>query len=106
VHHPSLERLAASYKQVMASFGSFSMDTLVASSRALASNSPGDQTYTNTESAIESLTNQRNALAAQIRTGFNDAQFNGVKLSENDIKAWTRAADDLLAQAHALAASS
>src|SRR4029079_19064456 len=28
VHHPSLERLAASYKQLMASFGTFSMDTL------------------------------------------------------------------------------
>jgi hypothetical protein len=102
VHGPSLERLAASYKQLMASFGSFSMDTLRASTRALASNSAGDQTYTDTESAIESLTNQRNALAAQIRTGFNQAQFDGVKLSENDIKAWTRAADDLLAQAAAL----
>src|SRR2546427_460505 len=28
VHHPSLERLGDSYKQLMASFGSFSMDTL------------------------------------------------------------------------------
>ena len=78
VHHPSLERLAASYKQLMASFGTFSMDTLKASTRALASNSPGDQTYTDTESAIESLTNQRNALAAQIRTGLNQAEFDGV----------------------------
>ena len=106
VHHPSVERLAASYKQLMASFGTFSMDTLKASTRALASNSPGDQTYTDTENAIESLTNQRNALAAQIRTGLNQAEFDGVKLSENDIKAWTRAADDLLAQAAALASSS
>jgi hypothetical protein len=106
VHHPSLERLAASYKQLMASFGTFSMDTLKASTRALASNSPGDQTYTDTESAIESLTNQRNALAAQIRTGLNQAEFDGVAPSENDLKAWTKAADDLLAQAAALASSS
>jgi len=82
------------------------MDTLKASTRALASNSPGDQTYTDTESAIESLTNQRNALAAQIRTGLNQAEFDGVAPSENDLKAWTKAADDLLAQAAALASSS
>ena len=106
VHHPSLEKLGASYKQLMASFGSFSMDTLVASSRALASNSPGDQTYTDTENAIASLTNQRDALASAIRAGFNSAQFDGVKLSENQIKAWTKASDDLLAQAHDLATSS
>jgi hypothetical protein len=105
VHHPSLERLGDSYKQLMASFGSFSMDTLVASTRALASNSAGDQTYTNTESAIEALTNQRNALAAEIRAGFNQAQFDSVKLSENQIKAWTGASNALLAQAHALATS-
>jgi hypothetical protein len=105
VHHPSLERLGDSYKQLMASFGSFSMDTLVASTRALASNSAGDQTYTNTESAIEALTSQRNALAAEIRAGFNQAQFDGVKLSENQIKAWTGASNALLAQAHALATS-
>jgi hypothetical protein len=105
VHHPSLERLGDSYKQLMASFGSFSMDTLVASTRALASNSAGDQTYTNTESAIEALTNQRNALAADIRAGFNQAQFDGVKLSENQIKAWTGASNALLAEAHDLASS-
>jgi hypothetical protein len=106
VHHPSLEKLAASYKQLMASFGSFSMDTLAASSRALASNSPGDQTYTDTESAIASLTDQRNALASDIRNGFNQAEFDGVKLSENQIKAWTQASDALLVQAANLAASS
>jgi hypothetical protein len=106
VHHPSLERLGDSYKQLMASFGSFSMDTLVASTRALASNAPGDQTYTDTESAIEALTDQRDALAADIRAGFNQAQFDGVNLSENQIKAWTQASNALLAEAHDLAASS
>jgi hypothetical protein len=105
VHHPSLQRLGESYKQLMASFGSFSMNTLVASTRALASNSAGDHAYIDTESAIKSLTEQRDALAAAIRAGFNQAQFDGVKLSENQIKAWNRAADNLLAQAHAMATS-
>ncbi len=106
VHHPSLEKLSASYKQLMASFGTFAMDTLIASTHGLASNSPGDQTYTDTENAIASLTSRRDALATEIRTGLNQAEFDGVKLSENQIRAWTRAADDLLAQAQALAASS
>jgi hypothetical protein len=105
VHHPSLQRLGESYKQLMASFGSFSMDTLVASTRALASNSAGDQTYLNTESAIKSLTEQRDVLAAEIRAGFNQAQFDGMKLSENQIKAWIQASNALLAQAHDLASS-
>jgi hypothetical protein len=106
VHHPSLERLAGSYKQLMASFGSFSMDTLAASTRGLTSNSAGDQTYLDTENAIASLTNERNALAAEIRDGFNRAEFDGVTPSENQIKAWTRASDDLLARAAELASPS
>ena len=106
VHHPSLERLGESYKQLMASFGSFSMDTLVASTAALSSNSAGDATYLVIEGQIQDLTNQRNALAADIRTDLNNAEFNGAKLSENQIKDWIQASDGLLAQAHDLAASS
>jgi hypothetical protein len=103
VHQPSIQRLAAVYKQLMASFGTFSMDTLVASTRGISSNTTGDQHYLDTRAAIDSLTNERNTLAAHIRTGLNDAQFNDVKLSENQIKAWTSAGEDLLAQADALA---
>ncbi len=106
VHHPSIEKLAGSYKQLMASFGLFSMYTLSASTHALSSNSAGDATYNTIENQLVSLTNQRNVLAADIRAGLNSAQFDGVKLSENQIKAWTQAADDLIAQAQALAASS
>jgi hypothetical protein len=106
VHHPSIEKLADSYKQLMASFGLFSMYTLTASTHALSSNSAGDATYNNIENQLVTLTNQRNALAADIRAGLNSAQFDGVMLSENQIKAWTQAADDLIAQAQALAASS
>ena len=106
VHHPSLQKLEDAYKQLMASFGSFSMNTLVASTHALASNSANDATYTGIEGQIQSLTNQRNALASDIRAGLNDAEFNGTDLSENQLKSWTNAANDLLAQAAALAASS
>jgi len=104
VHHPSLERLGDVYKQLMASFGSFSMDTLTASTRALASGSSSDDsTYTTIEGQISSLTDQRNDLAADIRTGLNQAEFGGRNLSENQIRAWIASANDLLAQADALA---
>ena len=106
VHHPWLERLGQTYKQLMASFGSFSMDTLVASTTALSSNSAGDGTYTTIEGQIQALTDQRNALAAEIRAGINDAEFNGTKLSEHQINDWIVRANDLLAQAHDLADSS
>jgi len=55
----------------------------VASTRALASNDAGDATYTSIEGQIQSLTSQRDALAAQIlavlealniTAGFSDAQ--------------------------------
>jgi hypothetical protein len=106
VHHPSLERLGQTYKQLMASFGSFSMDTLVASTTALSSNASGDATYATIEGQIQDLTDQRNELAAEIRAGINDAEFNGTKLSQHQIKGWIVRADALLAQAHDLAASS
>jgi hypothetical protein len=107
VHHPSLQALGAAYKQLMASFGNFSMNTLVASTNALKSGTPTDDSkYNSIEAQIQSLTAQRNAVAAQIRTGLNDAEFNGTKLSENQIKAWTSAAQDVIDQSAALAAAS
>jgi hypothetical protein len=107
VHHPWLERLGQSYKQLMASFGSFSMDTLIASTAALSSGSSSDDsTYTTIEGEIQDLTNQRNALAAEIRAGINDAEFNGVKLSESQINDWVVRSNALLQQAHDLANSS
>jgi hypothetical protein len=106
VHHPWLERLGQSYKQLMASFGSFSMDTLVASTAALSSDSAGDATYNTIEGEIQDLTSQRDALAAEIRAGLNDAEFNGTKLSEHQINDWIVRSNALLQQAHDLAASS
>jgi predicted transcriptional regulator len=104
VHHPSLERLGDVYKQLTAPFGSFGMYTLVASTRALASNAPGDATYASLESQIADLTSQRDALAAEIRAGINSAET-GTNVDENQIKDWIQRSNDLLAQAQALASS-
>ena len=83
------------------------MNTLTASTNALGSGSTADDSkYNLIESQIQALTDQRNALAAQIRTGLNDAQFNDVELNENQIKGWTSSAQDIIDASAALAASS
>ena len=106
-HHESLVRLHDVYKEVAAPFGPFAMDTLVASTHALSSGSATDDgTYTSTENAIASLTAQRDALEAQMRTALNNATFGGPLASEQQLKAMIAQGDDLLAQASALAASS
>ena len=106
-HRETLLRLGEVYKQVTASFGSFAMYTLVASTKALASgSSTDDSTYTTIEGKIADLTTQRDALMAQIRTGLNNAQFAGQALNEQQAKGWIASAQSLIDKAKALAAAS
>jgi hypothetical protein len=99
-------QLAQTYKQLMASFGDFAMDTLKASSAALASNSSGDATYTSIESQIASLTGQRDALSSQIKALLDGAEFGGQVLNSQQANQLTAQAQSLINQAAALAASS
>jgi hypothetical protein len=106
-HRETLLRLGEVYKQLTASFGSFAMYTLVASTKALASgSSTDDSTYTTIEGKIADLTTQRDALMAQIRTGLNNAQFAGQALNEQQAKGWITSAQSLIDKAKALAAGS
>jgi hypothetical protein len=106
-HRETLLRLGAVYKQLIASFGSFAMNTLVASTRALASGSASDDsTYTTIEGKLQNLTSQRDTLMAQIRTGLNNAEFAGQALNEQQAKGWIDSAQSLIDQARALAAGS
>ncbi|MGE5374689.1 MAG: hypothetical protein ACM3XO_06485, partial [Bacteroidota bacterium] len=95
--------LAQIYKQLDAAFGSFAMDTLKASTKALASNDAGDATYTTMEGKIKDLTDQRNALAAQIINLLNGAEFNGQSFSDAQAQSLMTQAQSLLDQAHTLA---
>ena len=90
------------WKQINASFGQFSLDTLCASTGALASTSPGDTTYSDTENALESLGAQRDALADEIRLALWNAEFNGQKIDEKQAKDWIEQGQDYLGQASAL----
>ena len=102
-HHKELEELGQAWKAINAPLGAFAADTLTASTGALASDTPSDATYSNTETEIENLTNERDALASQIRAALHDAAFNDDKLDKRQAKAWLEQADDLLARASALA---
>jgi phospholipase C len=102
-HQGTAEDLGAAYKQIMASFGQFSMDTLIASTGALASNTAGDSVYADAENALLSLGATRDALASKIRAALWGAEFRGKQISEKDARSWIRQANDLLDQAAELA---
>ena len=97
-------RLGDAYEQVNAPFGSFAMDTLTASTAAI--KATDESTYDSIEESIQSLTSDRDALVAQIRSALNAAAFDGQPIDEQQAKGWIAQAQDLIDQAHALAASS
>ncbi len=97
-----VEDLGAIWKQINASFGQFSLDTLCASTGALASNTLGDSTYTATENALASLGAQRDALADQIRLALWNAEFGNQKIDQKKAKDWINQGQGYLDQAAAL----
>ena len=106
-HHESLVRLHTVYKEIAAPFGPFAADTLVASTRAIASGSATDDSaYASTESSISSLTSQRDALEAQMRTALTNATFGGQLASEQQLKSMIDQGNQLLDHASALASAS
>ena len=77
VHQAELEQLGRIYTQLEAPVGSFGLSTLRASTKALASASPGDAVYTAIENKLIDLGQQRDALAGQMRDLLLGAAFRG-----------------------------
>jgi hypothetical protein len=103
-NYPTLRKLGQVYTQLEAAVGKFGLDTLAASTRALASNSPGDATYATIEGQLTSLGAARDALAGQIQALLTGAEFGGQPLSTSKTGSKLIAqANALLAQAGALA---
>jgi len=103
-HRETLLRLGAVYKQLTAPFGQFGMDTLVASTKALKSGSGSDDSqYAAVETQLTNLTDDRNALAGQIRDVLEGAAFGGQALNEQQAKTFIAQAQSLIDQAHQLA---
>jgi hypothetical protein len=97
-NYPTLDKLGQVYTQLEAAAGEFGLDTLTASTRALASNAPGDATYLGIENQLKSLGSARDALAGRIQAVLIGAEFGGRPLGSG------RAGKTLIAQANALLA--
>jgi len=103
-HKNTTTELGAVYEQLNAPFGSFGMDTLDASTRAVLSTD--ESAYEATEQSIISLTDQRDALASKIKAALNGAAFDNRQIKEQDAKSWIAQAQSLIDQAAALGAGS
>ena len=103
----ALTQLGIVYKEINAPFGPLSYDVLSASTRALASGTTTeDSNYNAISDRITSLTNDRNALAAQMRDVLTNAAFGGAVPSTSQIEALAFQGDSLLMRANQLGAAS
>ncbi len=103
-HQETLRRLGAVYKQVNASFGRFAMDMLAASTEALKSGSDSDDdVYTNIQGRIQSLTDQRDALASQMKAALDAAAFGDQAINERSAERLIDQGEELLEHARHLA---
>ena len=100
---PAMLRLGQVYSQIEAAVGAFGLDTLQASTRALASNSPGDKTYTRIESQLQRLGTARDALAARMRADLLGAAFYGRQVSGSQARSLIAQGERLLGEAAVLA---
>jgi hypothetical protein len=105
-HRGALLRLGRLYTQLDAPVGAFGRDTLRPSTRALASNSPGDATYTRIENALQRLGAARDTVGAHMRALLLDAAFGGRPLDVKAARALIRRGERLLGQAAVLGARS
>jgi hypothetical protein len=96
-------RLGQVYSQIEAAVGAFGLDTLQASTRALASNSPGDKTYARIEVRLRQLGTARDALAARMRADLLGAAFYGRQVSSSEARSLVAQGERLLGEAAVLA---
>ncbi|MGP7997219.1 MAG: hypothetical protein ACLPKI_07855 [Streptosporangiaceae bacterium] len=100
----ALLRLGQVYTQLEAAVGSFGLDTLRASTRALASKSPGDATYNTIENQLQQLGAARDSVAGQIRAVLDGAAFGGQLVHGGQAQALIHRGEQVLVQAAHLAA--
>jgi hypothetical protein len=72
---PGVTALGACYKQLNSSVGEFGTATLQAATKAIESNSAGDQTYLATDQKLASLESGRDGVAGNIKAALNAAAF-------------------------------
>jgi hypothetical protein len=103
-HRGMLLRLGRLYTQIEAPVGAFGLDTLKASTRALASQSPGDAAYARIEKQLRRLGAERDAIGAQMRSALLGAAFGGHPINVPTARKLIKEAEQLLGQAAVLGA--
>ena len=101
---PGVAELGDCYKQLNSSVGQFGTDTLMASTSAVESNSPGDATYQHVNHALGVLETARDRLAGAIKGELEAAAFTGAPV--HGAVAQTAACRALIGAAHLLASHS
>ena len=76
----SFVELATAYKQLTAPLGSVGMNSLVFANRSIVAD---DTTYANYLATLGTITTDRDALAAEIRTALDNAAFGGQRVDEH-----------------------
>jgi hypothetical protein len=84
-HLSYYEELAHTYKQINAPVGVLGLTSLAISTQALESNTPGDSTYIQLESELQTLTAQRNAVAGHMISILESAEFGGNGASDQNV---------------------
>jgi hypothetical protein len=102
-NYPTLNKLSRVYTQLEAAVGEFGRATLTASTRALASNSAGDATYTSIENQLRALGAARNTLAGQMQALLIGAEFGNTPISAKSAEKLISQGNALLARADTLA---
>jgi hypothetical protein len=100
---PALLALGRVYTQIEAPVGAFGLDTLRASTRALASRSPGDAEYSRVEGQLQRLGAERDAIGNRMRTLLLGAAFAAQPVNPGEAAGLIRQGERLIGQAAVLA---
>jgi len=99
----SFTKIAVMYKQIDAAVGQFGLATLIASTDAIASGNPSDDSrYAALENQLSSLNTQRDALAVQMNVLLEKAEFGGQPITEQQAQVLVTQGQALLDQANLL----
>jgi hypothetical protein len=94
--------LAQMYKQIDACVGQLGLASLKASTEALESNTPHDNTYNNLENHLIRISSKRDALAAKMIALLEGAEFNGQPISTGQADPLISQGQDLLDEVNSL----
>jgi hypothetical protein len=100
---PDYTQLALVYKQIEAPLGNFAAFTLQASTRALASDTPGDAGYRQIENRLSQLATQRDAIGAEMIAALDGAAFHDEKIDHALAEQLEDRGNALIARARLLA---